>query len=152
MYSLLTNKVYLYLLVYYNGWPLPSYVALSRGIKLTRQTIATKVKELKSIFDIDVCKNKFSWTSIDICGTCYNQMINNSIHGKSYGKIDVDGWRPVSEYDPYEDHWVLLKTTDCLPIIAKMTIDGDWIDAKYDVIEYKALWFFDVKQLDKEIF
>lgn len=47
MYSLLTNKVYLYLLVYYNGWPLPSYVALSRGIKLTRQTIATKVKELR---------------------------------------------------------------------------------------------------------
>lgn len=48
MYSLLTNKVYLYLLVYYNGWPLPSYVALSRGIKLTRQTIAIKVKELRS--------------------------------------------------------------------------------------------------------
>lgn len=48
MYSLLTNKVYLYLLVYYNGWPLPSYVALSRGIKVTRQTIATKVKELRS--------------------------------------------------------------------------------------------------------
>lgn len=48
MYSLLTNKVYLYLLVYYNGWPLPSYVALSRGIKLTRQTVATKVKELRS--------------------------------------------------------------------------------------------------------
>ena len=48
MYSLLTNKVYLYLLVYYNGWPLPSYMALSRGIKLTRQTVATKVKELRS--------------------------------------------------------------------------------------------------------
>ena len=45
-----------------------------------------------------------------------------------------------------------MKTTDCLPIIAKMTIAGDWIDAKYEVIEYKALWFFDVQQLDKEIF
>ena len=111
-----------------------------------------KVKELKSMFDIDMRTDKFSWTRIDICGTCYNQMINNSIHAKPYEKIDVDGWRPVSEYDREKFDWVLLKTTDCLPIIAKMTIAGDWIDAKYEVIEYKALWFFDVQQLDKEIF
>lgn len=28
-------------------------------------------------------------------------------------------------------------------------IAGDWIDVKYEVIEYKALEFFDVQQLDK---
>lgn len=33
--------------------------------------------------------------------------------------------------------------------LAKMTIAGDWIDAKYEVIEYKALEFFDVQQLDE---
>ena len=52
-------------------------------------------------------------------------MINNSRHGKSYGKIDVDGWRPVSEYDREKFDWVLLKTTDRLPIIAKMTFAGE---------------------------
>lgn len=116
----------------------------------TREAVKKfKVKELKSMFNVNMREYKFPWAHIYICGTCYNQMINNSRHGKSYGKIDVDGWRPVSEYDREKFDWVLLKTTDCLPIIAKMTIAGDWIDAKYEVIEYKALEFFDVQQLDK---
>ena len=44
--SILKNKVYLYLLTFYNGQSLPSYVTLSKETGLSRQTVSKKVKEL----------------------------------------------------------------------------------------------------------
>lgn len=45
-YSLLKNKLYLYLLANYNGAIKPSFVELSKKLDMTRQTISTHYKKL----------------------------------------------------------------------------------------------------------
>ena len=45
--EIIKNKVYLFLLAFYDENRLPSYVDLSEEIGLSRQTISTKIKELK---------------------------------------------------------------------------------------------------------
>lgn len=45
-FSLLRNKVYLYLLAFCDGKKMPSYVELGSCLGITRQTASTKVKEL----------------------------------------------------------------------------------------------------------
>lgn len=46
-YTLLKNKVYLYLLAYYDDELMPSAVKLANEIGITRQTVSKKIKELK---------------------------------------------------------------------------------------------------------
>lgn len=47
-YSLLKNKLYLYLLANYNGAVKPSFVELSKKLDMTRQTISIHYKKLVS--------------------------------------------------------------------------------------------------------
>lgn len=45
--TLIKNKVYLYLLAFYDGCPLPPSTVLAKQIGITRQTVSKKYKELK---------------------------------------------------------------------------------------------------------
>lgn len=45
-YSLLKNKVYLYLLAFYNNKKKPSYSEISQNIDICRQTVSKKMQEL----------------------------------------------------------------------------------------------------------
>lgn len=45
-YSLLKNKVYLYLLAFYNNKKKPSYLKISKEIDICRQTVSKKMQEL----------------------------------------------------------------------------------------------------------
>ena len=46
-YSYLRDRIYLFLLCYYNEKELPTYVKLARKCGYSRQTIAKKIKELQ---------------------------------------------------------------------------------------------------------
>ena len=54
-YSLLKNYVYLYLLAYYDGKQMPSYVELAKRLDIARQTASAKVRAM--INDELVCIN-----------------------------------------------------------------------------------------------
>jgi len=45
--TLIKNKVYLYLLAFYDGYPLPPSTVLAKQIGITRQTVSKRYKELK---------------------------------------------------------------------------------------------------------
>lgn len=45
--TLIKNKVYLYLLAFYDGCPLPPSTVLAKQIGITRQTVSKKYKELQ---------------------------------------------------------------------------------------------------------
>lgn len=47
--TLIKNKVYLYLLAFYDGCPLPPSTVLAKQIGITRQTVSKKYKELKDM-------------------------------------------------------------------------------------------------------
>lgn len=79
--TLIKNKVYLYLLAFYDSCPLPPSTVLAKQIGITRQTVSKKYKELQEngilSFTKDNCiimKNEYNINTI----TLKNFLQNNS--------------------------------------------------------------------------
>lgn len=73
------------------------------------------------------------------------------ITAKPDEKIEITGWRPISEYDRKNYDWVLVKCFDgpyeCIPTVAEMRDDGLWY--REDVpLPFEPRYFFDMQQLD----
>ena len=45
-YTILKDKVYLYLLAFYNNQPVPNFIKIGKEIGMTRQTISTHYSSL----------------------------------------------------------------------------------------------------------
>lgn len=56
--TLIKNKVYLYLLAFYDSCPLPPSTVLAKQIGITRQTVSKKYKELKDTGIITITPSK----------------------------------------------------------------------------------------------
>lgn len=57
--TLIKNKVYLYLLAFYDGCPLPPSTVLAKQIGITRQTVSKKYKELQENGILSFTKDKY---------------------------------------------------------------------------------------------
>lgn len=70
-------------------------------------------------------------------------------------KIEVDGWRPISEYVRGKYDWVLVKYFDgdfeAIPVVAEQMADGTWQYRSGETIPdiFEIRYFFDIQQLDK---
>jgi hypothetical protein len=69
--------------------------------------------------------------------------------------INVNGWRPISEYDRNKYDWVLVKCKDgedwCVPVVAEMRADGKWYGMGKlcnSFLPFYPMVFFDMQQLD----
>ena len=122
-HSLLKNKVYLYLLAFFNKEKMPSYTELGQRIGVTRQTVSTKVKDLIKKENIKINKD-------DI------------VEVKNTLDLDVDKLRKIlitkPTVTPVELEQILFYNIDKNQILKNLDISNGnyWDSLKSEVVVY----------------
>lgn len=114
-----------------------------------RRTVMLNYEVLAGIYTWRKDHKLDEW--LEFCQWIEQLPYSEIITAKPDEKIEITGWRPISEYDRKNYDWVLVKCFDgpyeCIPTVAEMRDDGLWY--REDVpLPFEPRYFFDMQQLD----
>ena len=114
-----------------------------------RRTVMLNYEVLAGIYTLRKDHKLDEWR--EFCQWIEQLPYSEIITAKPEKKIEITGWRPISEYDRKNYDWVLVKCFDgsyeCIPTVAEMIDDGLWYE-KDGLLPFAPSYFFDMQQLD----
>lgn len=114
-----------------------------------RRTVMLNYEVLAGIYPMRKDHKLDEWH--EFCQWIEQLPYSEIITAKPEKKIEITGWRPISEYDYKNYDWVLVKCFDgyreCIPTVAEMRYDGLWY-GEDGPLPFEPRYFFDMQQLD----